>query len=163
MYLRLSELQCSRGNRAQALILIVIIVIGVAIVLVALSVFSGRQRASPLVVQAFWQIDDQQVSATTSGTEVHAHVIVRATEEYVGSIVMKVRKDISLSPDSDYQTATFPVNLAAGEQEDFDLNFRPDEASSSGLRGYFLELNFKVTGTSWIMENSYPPRLRVTS
>jgi hypothetical protein len=141
--------------------LIVIIIIGVAVVLVALSVFSSRQRVSPLVVEAFWQTDDQQVSVTVSGTEVHGHVIVKATEEYVGSIVVKVRKDVSLWPDSDYQTATFPVNLAAGEQ-DLQLNFRPDEASNSRLRGYFLELNFKVTGATWVMENSYPPRLRVS-
>ena len=156
-------MQHSRRNRAQALILIVIIIIGVAIVLVALSVFSSRQRASPLVVEAFWQTDDQQVSATASGREIHAHVIVKATEEYVGSIVVKVRKDISLWPDSDYQTATFPVNLTAGEQEDLELNFRPDEASNSRLRGYFLEINFKVAGATWVMENSYPPRLMVTS
>ncbi len=154
-----------RGSRAQALILIVIIIVGVAIILVALSLFSNRSRSSPVVVEAFWQVDDQNVSATSLGSEVHAHVTIMATEEYVGSIVMKVRKDIAYWTDRDYQTSTFPVNLAAGEEKDLILTFTPDQTSSSGfraVRGYLLEVEFKVTGASWTMEDSYPPRLRVT-
>lgn len=155
-------MQHSRANRAQGLILVAIIIIGVAVVLIAFSVFSNRSRPSPVVVEAYWQIDDQRVSTASLGAEVHAHVIVRAAGEYYGSIEVKVRKDISLWSDSDYQTSTIPVNLAAGNEEDLTVAFTPDQASGGRLRGYFLEVKFRVTGASWAMENSYPPRLKVT-
>lgn len=118
-------------------------------------------RVAPIVEEAFWQANGQTVESATLGKKVEAHVIVKAMEEYVGPIVMKVRKDIAWWSDRDYEVSTVPVNLRAGESEEIEIAFVPDESTDGRFRGYFVEVGFQVTGTSWIMENSYPPRLRV--
>jgi len=117
------------------------------------------------VQEVFWQMEGQKVTTVGVGVEVEAYVVVKATEEYVGSIVVKIRKDISFWPDSDYSIKTVPVNLIGGQETKLELSFVPDQASDGGLRslrGYFVEVDFSATQTSWVMENSYPPRLKVT-
>lgn len=118
----------------------------------------------PLVKEAFWLVDGQQATTAGLGDEVKAHVVIQATEEYVGSVVVKVRKDVRLWFDSDFTVSTIPVNLAGGEEKTVEISFTPDEASRdglTGLRGYFIEVEFRATRTTWTMENPYPPRLTV--
>jgi len=125
---------------------------------------SFRVRATPLVEEAFWLVDGQQVPAAGLGDDVKARVVIQATEEYVGSVVVKVRKDVRLWFDNDFTVSTTPVNLASGEEKTIEISFTPDEASRgglTGLRGYFIEVEFRATRISWVMENSYPPRLTV--
>lgn len=95
------------------------------------------------------------------GQQVAAHVVVKAAEEYVGSIVLKVKKDVRLWFDSDFQMSTILINLKGGQQQEIEIQFTPDQASGGNLRGYFIEVDFKATGTSWVMESSYPPRLTI--
>jgi hypothetical protein len=114
------------------------------------------------VQEAFWRISGQNVTVGFVGFEVEAHVVVKAREEYVGSIVMKIRKDISYWPDSDYSTKPVLVNLRGDQVTELELRFVPDQASAGRLRGYFIEVDFSVTHTSWVMESSYPPRLKVS-
>jgi hypothetical protein len=76
--------------------------------------------------------------------------------------VVKIRKDARLWFDSDFAVDTIPVDLAGGDEKTIELSFTPDEVSHgtiTGLRGYFIEIEFRATGTTWTMENSYPPRL----
>jgi len=155
-------LRSRQTSKGQVLILILLALLGLVLIFGLLSAFSVRVRAAPIVQEAFWRVDDQKVSTTKLGESVGAHVVVQATEEYVGSIVVKIRKDIRFWPDSDYQTSTVPVNLKGGEEKEITLIFTPDEVSGGSLRGYFLEIEFRATRTTWTMENSYPPRLRVT-
>lgn len=149
--------------KGQGLILILLVLLGLVIVFVALSGVSVRVRSAPTVQEAVWQVSDQRVTAARIGQEVEAVTVVKAVEEYVGSIVVKIRKDTRLWPDSDYQVSTFPVNLRGGEDKELRILFAPDEASGGSLRGYFIEIEFQVTRTTWTMENSYPPRLTVTT
>jgi hypothetical protein len=148
-------------SKALAPIIIIIIVIVAAFALVTVLVMSKRARAGPIVEEAFWQVDGQRLTDARFGEKVKAIVVVKPVEEYVGSIVVKVRKDIAWWPDSDYQVSTVPVSLRAGESKEIEVAFTPDERSGSRLRGYFIEITFQLTGTSWTMESSYPPRLRV--
>ncbi len=154
-----------RTHKGQALLLILVILAGIIVGSAVLFARSSHVRAAPTVQEVFWEVNSQKVTTAGIGAEVEAHVFVRATEEYVGSIMTKIRKDISFWPDVDTSVKTEPVNLRGGQEIDFDLIFVPDQASHEGfrsLRGYFVEVHFTVTDTSWVMEDSYPPRLVVT-
>ena len=151
-----------RKSRGLGIIILLIIVIIIAfLAFVVIFGMLRRVHAAPIVEEAFWQAKGQTVESVTLGKEVEAHVIVKATEEYVGPIIVKVRKDVAWWPDSDYQVSTVPVNLRAGESEEIQIAFVPDESTDGRFRGYFIEVGFQVTGSSWVMENSYPPRLKV--
>ncbi len=137
------------------------------ILLILLLIFAAlitqnvRVRSSPIVDEAFWLAEDQRVTAVHVGDEVEAHVVIRATGEYVGSIVVKIRKDIAFGFDKDYAILTAPISLRGDEKTEIELAFTPDKASMGNLRGYFVEVDFLVTEAEWVMKNSYPPRLRV--
>jgi len=161
-----NQLKKRNATKGQILILIIIVIIGIILIVGLSSLLSNRRRNAPVVQDAFWEIGDQTVTTTRVGQEVEAHIVVRASEEYVGSIVVKIKKDINLWPDSDYHIQTFPVNIRGGETEDLTVSFMPDQASSGGfrgLKGYFIEVDFQASGTTWTMENTYPPRLTVTT
>ena len=140
--------------------LIVLILIGLFFVLVLAGVRPVR-RPSPLVVEAKWVVDGSSVSQVSRGVVVEAKATVEAVEEYVGSIVVRVRKDIAVWGDADYEVSTFPVSIAGGEQKELTVIFQPDQSSSSSMRGYFIQIDYQTTSTTWTMQNTYPPRLRV--
>lgn len=148
-------------SKGQILLLILIVLLGLVLIFGLFSTVSVRVRVAPTVQEAVWKVGDSIVSTARLGEKVEAQVVIQATEEYVGSVVVKIRKDITWWPDSDYHISTIPVNLVGGEEEEIKLSFAPDEASAGSLRGYFIEIEFQVTKTTWTMENSYPPRLRV--
>jgi hypothetical protein len=155
-----------RGSKGQILAIILLLILGFIIISGLISIFSGRNGSAPVVKEAYWQIDGQKVSTSSLGQEVEAHVVVQATEQYVGSIVVKIRKDARLWFDSDFKVDTVPVDLAGGDEKSMELSFTPDETSHgtvTGLRGYFIEVEFRATRTTYTMENSYPPRLTVTT
>lgn len=154
------------ASRGQILILIILVILGFIVVSGLISIFSGREASTPIVKEAYWIVDGQKASTSSLGQEVEAHVVVQATEQYSGSIVVKVRKDVRLWFDSDFSVDTVPVDLAGGDEKTIELSFTPDEASRgglTGLQGYFIEIEFRATRTTWTMENSYPPRLTVTA
>lgn len=138
------------------------VLLGLVLFFGLLSIVSVRVRVAPVVREAFWRVAGEKVSSSMVGKGVEAVILVEATEEYVGSIVVKIRKDIAFWPDSDYHVSTVPVNLVGGEGKELKVAFTPDETSGGSLRGYFIEVEFRATRTTWVMENSYPPRLRVT-
>ena len=155
-----------RASKGQILAIILLLILGFIIISGLISIFSGRNGSAPVVKEAYWQIDGQRVSTSSLGQEVEAHVVVQATEQYVGSIVVKIRKDARLWFDSDFKVDTIPVDLAGGDEKSMELSFTPDETSHgtvTGLRGYFIEVEFRATRTTYTMENSYPPRLTVTT
>jgi len=155
-----------RASKGQILAIILLLILGFIVISGLISIFSGRNGSAPIVKEAYWQIDGQKVSTSSLGQEVEAHVVVQATEQYVGSIVVKVRKDARMWFDSDFKVDTIPVDLAGGDEKSIELSFTPDETSHgtvTGLRGYFIEVEFRETRTTYTMENSYPPRLTVTT
>jgi hypothetical protein len=155
-----------RAYKGQILAIILLLILGFIIISGLISFFSGRNASAPVVKEAYWRIDGQRVSTSSLGQEVEAHVIVEATEQYVGSIVVKVRKDARMWFDSDFKVDTIPADLAGGDEKSIELSFTPDETSHgtiTGLRGYFIEVEFRATRTTYTMENSYPPRLTVTA
>jgi hypothetical protein len=138
-----------------------IVLLAIIVIFVAVSVQSTRVASTPTVQGVFWKVNGEEVTTARVGDEVEAHVLIKATHEYVGSITMKVRKDVPFWFDTDYSTKTVPVSLAADEVVELELQFVPDQASGGRLRGYFIEVSFLATHTSWTLENSYPPRLSV--
>ena len=155
-----------RGDKGQILVLILLVLVAAVVVFALLSARSSRVAAAPKVVEAFWRVDGHKVTSVSVGDKVEAHVAIQATEQYVGSVVVKIRKDVAIWPDSDYSVVTVPVDLRGEAERQISLEFVPDEASSTGgfggLRGYFVEVEFSATGTSWTMDGGYPPRLQVT-
>lgn len=151
-----------QSSKGQAFLFIILLAIVIIAAFALLWTRFTRVRFAPIVQEAFWQVDEQRITTASVSSEVEATVAVKATEQYVGSIVIKIRKDVALWPDSDYHVLTVPVDLAGGEEKKIEFTFVPDESSDGGLRGYFIEVDFLATRTKWVMENSYPPRLRVT-
>jgi hypothetical protein len=150
-----------RAKRGQVFIIIVIIILIIVALFVLLPMFEAGRRSGPLVQQVFWQANGQNVTKAYLGGEVELHAVVRAVEEYTGSVVIRIRKDIAYWFDSDYVLKTFPLDLTGGRTAELNLTFSPDEASQGRTRGYFVEMGFTVTGTNWVMDDSYPPRLEV--
>jgi len=148
-------------SKGQSLTLILLVLLAVVVIFGLIFVGSFRARARPTVQEAVWIVNDQQVSTARVGEKVEARVVIKTTEEYAGSVVVKIRKDVTLWFDSDYQLLTVPVSLKGGEQKEIELVFTPDQASGGRLRGYFIEIEFQATGTTWVMESSYPPRIKV--
>jgi hypothetical protein len=152
--------------KGQILAIIILLILGFIVVSGLISFFFGRDASAPVVREAYWIVDGDRASTSSLGHEVEAHIVVQATEQYVGSIVVKIRKDARLWFDSDFKVDTIPVDLAGGDEKTMELAFTPDETSHgsiTGLRGYFVEIEFRATRTTWTMENSYPPRLTVTT
>lgn len=153
----------SKAKKGQIFIIILIILVIVVVLFVALPMFEARHKSSPLVQQVFWKVNGSNVTSCYLGEEVAAHIIIKGTEEYSGSIVVKIRKDTTFWFDTDYTVKTFPVNLPGGQTSELVTTFAPDEGSAGQLRGYFVEVDFLTTNSDWIMESSYPPRLKVTA
>jgi len=151
-----------RTRKGHAFIFIMLVLLGIVVLSALLFARSARVESAPTVVEVFWRADGRRVTTAGVGDEVEAHVIIKATGKYEGSIVVKIRKDISLWFDSDHSITTVPANLRGGQEIELELMFVPDEASGGSLRGYFVEVEFSATHTSWVMESSYPPRLNVT-
>lgn len=154
------------ASRGQILAIILLLILGFIVISGLISIFSGRNGSSPVVKEAYWLVDGDKASTSSLGREVEAHIVVQAAEQYVGSIVVKIKKDARLWFDSDFKVDTIPVDLAGGDEKTIELSFTPDEISHgsiTGLRGYFVEIEFRATRTSWTMENSYPPRLTVAT
>jgi len=151
-------------KKGQIIIFIILLILGLIVISGLISFFSGRNRSAPTIKEAYWLVGDQRASTVNVGEEAKAHIVIEPVEQYTGSIAVKIRKDIRLWPDTDFTISTIPVVIAGGDQETIDITFAPDEATHgtvTGLRGYFLEVEFKASGTTWTMENSYPPRLTV--
>jgi len=161
-YLEDYDLRRRQTVKGQILIFILLVLLGLVLISVFLSTVSVRVRAAPIVKEAVWTVDRSVVSTARVGEKVEARMVVEAVEEYVGSIVVRIKKDVRLWWDSDYHVQTIPVNLAGSEQKEIEIAFTPDQASTGSLRGYFIEIEFQATRTTWTMENSYPPRLIVT-
>jgi len=155
------QLRAQQSIRGQVFILVVLLLAGIA-AFTLLSAHSIRVRYSPIVQEVFWEVDGQKVATARVGTTVKAHVVIKAIDEYVGLVVVKLRKDSAFWFDSDYQILTVPVDLVGGQEKEIDLVFVPDKPSEGNLRGYFIEIDFEITKTKWVMENSYPPRLRIS-
>jgi len=153
------------GNRSTKgqlfLVAVVFLVIIIAFTLLATRFVSTQP--SPVVEDVSWRVNGREVTSAIVGSEVEAHIFVKATGEYTGSIVVKVRKDVAFWFDRDYAVSTTPVSLTGTQRFEIKLNFVPDEASSGSLRGYFIEVEFSATKAQWVMDNSYPPRLRISA
>ena len=153
----------SKARRGQVFIVIVVIILILVALFVILPLFEARNRSVALVQQVFWRANNQNVTSVFLGREVELHAVIKVTEEYVGSAVVKVRKDVAYWFDSDYTVKTFPLNLPGGQTTELELTFSPDEASQGRFRGYFVEIQFSLTNTNWVMDDSYPPRLAVVT
>jgi hypothetical protein len=155
----------ARGRKGQILIFIVIILILAFVVFGLFSAFFGGGRPAPSVLEAYWSVGGRKdTTAVVVGERVVAVVVIKPSEQYVGSVVLKVRKDVQWWFDKDYAVATVPVDLRGGVEKELALEFVPDEASSGGvgsLKGYFIEVEFSAVGASWTMDSAYPPRLEV--
>ena len=150
-----------RGRKGQIFIIVLIVLLILVVVFIVFSARSSQVSSAPTVQGVFWQLNGSNVATVHVGDEVEAHVVVKATQEFSGSIVIKIRKDVAYWPDSDYSLKTIPVNLNGDQSTELVIDFAPDQASEGNLRGYFVEIDFQTTHTSWNMGNSYPPRLTV--
>jgi hypothetical protein len=151
-----------RDRRGIGFVLIIIIIIVAIVVVFALVRIRFTQLGNtPSVQESYWLVAGKRSTVTSVGQEVEVHVIIEAREEYIDSVIVKIRKDISYLPDTDYATKTIPVNVKGEQTTDLEVTFTPDQTSTGNLRGYFIEVDYSGLHTNWIMDNAYPPRLTV--
>lgn len=149
------------SNKGLAFVLGLIVLLAAVGFLAFESTRLTEHRLSPTVQDVYWSVAGRKVTVASVGEEVEAHIILQTQEEYAGSLTVKIRKDISFWPDSDFSTKTVTVQLKGGQTSELELTFIPDRVSGRILRGYLVEVDFSVTRAKWVMENSYPPRLNV--
>lgn len=119
-------------------------------------------QGSLKVTSAYWVAGGQPVTSVEASGAVEAHVVCTAQGGPVaGSLLIKVKKDISYAPDTEYAEQAFHVDLETGASNDFHFSWIPDEPSAGSLRGYFIEVWFDGQKVQ-TMDSSYPPRLRAT-
>jgi hypothetical protein len=152
----------ARGRKGQILIFIVLILIFAFVVIALFSGGFGGGKSAPAVLESYWSVGGRRdTTAVVVGESVEAVVVIKPSEQYVGSVVLKVRKDVQWWFDKDYAVATVPLDLRGGVERELSLEFVPDEASGGSLRGYFIEVEFSAVGATWTMDSAYPPRLEV--
>jgi len=117
----------------------------------------------PLLQKAWWTVDNQVVTEAKQGQTVKAHVLVKAIDGNLkGILTIRIRKDLALLPDEDYEVESFSINVPKGQTVELTVTFLASEKSSFSFRGYFIQVDFNSWETSWTMESSYPPRLKIT-
>ena len=150
-----------RDRRGIGFVLIIIVIVAIVVVAALVSIRSRQVGSTPSVQDSYWIVSAKRSWVTSVGQEVEAHVIIEAKEEYIDSVVVKIRKDISYLSDTDYATKTIPVDIKGGQSTDLEITFTPDQTSTGSLRGYFIEVDYSELHTNWVMDNAYPPRLAV--
>jgi hypothetical protein len=117
---------------------------------------------TPSVVDAWWTSYAGTVTEVKKGEAVQAHVRIEASGgDLQGTVTIRVRKDLPYLPDEDYVTQTYTISLKENEKTDLTIAFIASESTSPSFRGYFVQVDFVTWSTSWTMESSYPPRLKV--
>jgi hypothetical protein len=108
------------------------------------------------IVDAGWSVMEAK-----QGDMVTAYVTVEAVGGYFeGSVTVRIRKDMAFLPDEDHKVESFQLSLLEGKTQTVTVKFIAAEKSSMIFRGYFIEVEFP--GGKWTMDDSYPPRLKVT-
>lgn len=141
--------------------MIIIMIVAIVVVFALVSIRSTQLGSTPSVQDSYWVVSGKKSTVASVGQEVEAHVVIEAKEEYIDSVVVKIRKDISYFQDTDYATKTIPVDVKGGQTADLEVTFAPDQTSAGNLRGYFIEVDYSALHTNWVMDNAYPPRLTV--
>lgn len=149
------------SNKGTAFVLGLIVALAAVTFLAFVSTRLTERELSPTVQDVYWSVAGKRVTGANIGEEVRAHVILQAQGEYADSVAVKIRNDISFWPDSDFSTKIFTVQLNGGQTFELESAFVPERASGRSFRGYFVEVDFSVTHVKWVMEDSYPPRLKV--
>jgi hypothetical protein len=147
------------------------------------------RNCEPLVIEAYWEVNGQKVTTVPKDTTVNVHVVVKPRDSsrydpgsFSGNIVVEIRQDW-LGLDEPYGSANFDITkpITGDQTEHLQLAFVPKQSSSFLLHGYFIRAKYsgndaflryqedqsvyfvtESSGLSKEMENSYPPRLKVT-
>ncbi len=118
--------------------------------------------STPTLETSFhFEEDGKPVEEVDLSSKVVAWARLRCTKGYVkGQAEIQVKKEIALGTDIVYRRNTRVYELRQGDSMDLSLEFMPDQASGTGIDGYFVKLIFD--GQEAQMESQYPPRLIVT-
>jgi hypothetical protein len=147
------------------------------------------RNCEPLIIEAYWEVNGQKVTTVPKDTTVNVHVVVKPRDSsrydpgsFSGNIVVEIRQDW-LGLDEPYGSASFDITtpITGDQTEPLQFAFVPKQSSSFLLRGYFIRARYSgndaflryqqdqnvyfVTESGSLskeMENSYPPRLKVT-
>jgi hypothetical protein len=118
-------------------------------------------QSSPLsVFSVHWETEDSEATLVPQGETATLVLLLRAQENVIGHLEINIKKDVQYYKDEVVYTTSIPLNVDAGQNQSFEINFTPQEASEGRLEGYFAEL--VLDGESiYTMPSSYPPRLKV--
>jgi hypothetical protein len=105
-----------------------------------------------------WFVGNSPVTSAKKSDNVIAKLIFSWGQS--GSYTIEVRRDISWAPDETITQLQFVYDgYSSTQQISFIPPYMTDEA---GTNGYHIDI-LRGSDTIWTMQNSYPPRLRVTS
>lgn len=93
------------------------------------------------VVDTYWTIGDERISEAKMGDTIGASISIMACNGDIASpLNMHVRKNFPLWFDEDFKIESRLISLKRGGIQTLEVGFEPDEASSSSLRGYYVEV-----------------------
>lgn len=113
------------------------------------------------IIDVYWMVKNNVVTEAYIGDAVKICVKVLAKGGVIeGNLEIIVKKDRVAALDTIMKSRLYIVKIYQDESKLLCFTFQPDEASSSTLRGYYIEIKFngKIIYT---MKADYPPRLKV--
>ncbi len=113
------------------------------------------------IIDVYWTVKNNVVTEAYIGDTVKICVKVLAKGGVIeGNLEIIVKKDRVAALDTIMKSRLYIVKIYQDESKLLCFTFQPDEASSSTLRGYYIEIKFngKIIYT---MKTDYPPRLKV--
>lgn len=115
-----------------------------------------------LVIEAYWKSGGRRMDTAYVDQEVKAVINLRASNaDFKGNIIFDIRKDLALRPDKSHISQTISLSLSKDQARVLEVTLLPNEASSSSMRGYFIEIRRPTGKVVYTMPSSYPPRLTV--
>lgn len=123
---------------------------------------SPEPTGTPSIQSVWWTVNNYIVTEAVKDQTVNANVRISAVDGQISGVVtIRIRKDIALLPDEDYVIKSYNINLVKDQSIDIPVSFVAAEKTGFTFRGYFVHIDLASWSTSWDMENSYPPRLKI--
>ncbi len=123
------------------------------------SIYSKQHSYATITIEEIVWINSDGIKINTARSNqlVQVKITISSLSKYDGYISFKVRKDTRFLPDKNIAYLKQFYSLEKGQKISITLSFVAEKGFLT--RGYFVEIDWR--NGKYVMENSYPPRLRV--
>ncbi len=113
------------------------------------------------VLNVKWISGDKQIYSASEGQKITAVITITSKEDdFYGLIQVYVYKDLFFYPDEILNGRLYKLNIGMNEVKIIYFTFKLPEDFESNLEGFYIVIKEPHLEFKWVMEDSYPPRLR---